>query len=655
MKKTISIILALILALSCCTVLSVSAADDETQESAPVYLLGDTDLDGEVTVLDATLIQRVLADLTQMSGLQTELGNIFGEGLDISCATAIQRYLAGFEIGSPIGENIADENEGVVYSEIVPLYQSLGNNNITPMPMELFFSTAYPDVAFIADNEAVDSFANIYGYDPDGFKFSDNDGVHVYSFPTGTSVAFDPVNKWMIFDDYTTFTTVNGAMPFSCFGSSFPSSMNLYTATDKSRYFGGDPRAIQFDYATIPMLRHGDTILIPLQTCTDFFLSAKGVFIQYNGDGVFILNHTTEKTDPSYWKLYNDVEKVKTISPALAQVNYYELCATLEAHYGLRKAHDIEDFDTYFARKKLKADFLSGDLERIENANKKMGFMLFEDFHSGALQTSPLFGGELVSDNSLFSPVFLNRSARNKEINSKRKAALGDNVPAYERRGDTVFITFDAFSLNNFQNLYAEGYELSPDTGDTIELFAYALRRLQNEDSDAENVVIDISCNGGGIAISAAYVLKAIIGKCIICLQNPNTAALSQYDYDFDLNLDGVIDENDISMKEMGKNIAVIISDCSFSCGNLVPCALDALDDSVLLLGQQSGGGSCVVGYTTTAIGSMMQMSGDEMLCTMKNGYIRDIDGGVAPDVFLTTNRMFDRDYIVDVVNTQFG
>ena len=228
-------------------------------------------------------------------------------------------------------------------------------------------------------------------------------------------------------------------------------------------------------------------------------------------------------------------------------------------------------------------------------------------------------------------------------------------IPAYERRGDTVFITFDSFNLNSVTKFYSDGFEPDPNSGDTIELFAYALRRLQNEDSDAKNVVVDIACNGGGTAVSCGYVIDALIGKCILCLQNPNTNALSQNEIKYDLNLDGVIDKNDVSMKAMGKNIAVVMSDSSFSCGNLLPCALNALDDDVLLMGQTSGGGSCEVGYLSTLLGSTMQISGEKMLVTMKNGYIRDIDGGVAPEIALSSNRMFDRDYLVDVVNDAFS
>ena len=77
--------------------------------------------------------------------------------------------------------------------------------------------------------------------------------------------------------------------------------------------------------------------------------------------------------------------------------------------------------------------------------------------------------------------------------------------------------------------------------------------------------------------------------------------------------------------------------------------------DDVLLMGQQSGGGACVVGYISTALGSIMQISSEQMLVTMKNGYIRDIDGGLTPDVHLTVKNLFNRDYIVNLLNEQFA
>ena len=76
----------------------------EPQEEGQ-YLIGDADGDSEITVLDATTIQRVLAEIiTDEDGGVALRGDSNGDGLDITDATAIQRYLADYPVSVPIGE-----------------------------------------------------------------------------------------------------------------------------------------------------------------------------------------------------------------------------------------------------------------------------------------------------------------------------------------------------------------------------------------------------------------------------------------------------------------------------------------------------------------------------------------------------------------------
>ena len=72
-------------------------------ESEDKALLGDADKDGEVGVIDATVIQRYLNDMPVKS-FDYDPANVTGEGLDIIDATLIQRYEALMDISYPIGE-----------------------------------------------------------------------------------------------------------------------------------------------------------------------------------------------------------------------------------------------------------------------------------------------------------------------------------------------------------------------------------------------------------------------------------------------------------------------------------------------------------------------------------------------------------------------
>ena len=74
-------------------------------------LIGDADCDNEVTILDATAIQRDLAAIEKLFGISTVLADVDGDGVTILDATYIQRWLAGLSCPEGIGEPIALSTE----------------------------------------------------------------------------------------------------------------------------------------------------------------------------------------------------------------------------------------------------------------------------------------------------------------------------------------------------------------------------------------------------------------------------------------------------------------------------------------------------------------------------------------------------------------
>ena len=77
-----------------------------TLSANAAVLFGDTDLDGKVSIVDATYIQRHLAQLTQLSEEQIEVAKVSGnDKLSIIDATFIQRKLAQLIDKFPVEEN----------------------------------------------------------------------------------------------------------------------------------------------------------------------------------------------------------------------------------------------------------------------------------------------------------------------------------------------------------------------------------------------------------------------------------------------------------------------------------------------------------------------------------------------------------------------
>ena len=89
------VLICLMIAVS--MILPVSAAGS--------YLRGDADGDGEVTIMDATVIQRRLAEIP-MPSFDERAADVDGDGLNITEATQIQRYLAEFDNIYHINETV---------------------------------------------------------------------------------------------------------------------------------------------------------------------------------------------------------------------------------------------------------------------------------------------------------------------------------------------------------------------------------------------------------------------------------------------------------------------------------------------------------------------------------------------------------------------
>lgn len=92
--------------------------------------------------------------------------------------------------------------------------------------------------------------------------------------------------------------------------------------------------------------------------------------------------------------------------------------------------------------------------------------------------------------------------------------------------------------------------------------------------------------------------------------------------FTLDLDLNGTIDEADKNVY-YDFNYAVLTSQGSYSCGNYLPCL--AQDSGILVLGETSGGGSCVLSKNYFADELFFTMSSSQKL--IRDGE-KDVDEG---------------------------
>ena len=387
--------------------------------------------------------------------------------------------------------------------------------------------------------------------------------------------------------------------------------------------------------------------LIPMQTVTDFIEAAgDGGNYFFNGQTINMVT-SVASGDEAYYAAPTGER-----SAALTEYGYNELCLMLDYCYGLKEVHEISSFDEFFHKLGLD-DLLKGD--KVEYADKAICRLIrdyLDDGHS-------VWGGfsYLTGDIEYTSPwgTSMEKTRVQTATYKNARAAINpDGIPGYQEVGNTAYITFDSFAADH--NLTAEDYykvENPADFADsnTIGLIIKAHAMITRENSPIENVVLDLSCNNGGDADAAAFVIAWFLGESSIGVKDTMTGAMSSCTYRCDANLDRKFDEKDTLE---GKNLFCLISPLSFSCGNLVPCALKE-SGKVTLLGRTSGGGSCIVLFASSAWGTSFRISSPKRLSFIKNGSYYDIDRGADPDFVITKiEKYYDRPALTDYINSLY-
>jgi hypothetical protein len=336
-------------------------------------------------------------------------------------------------------------------------------------------------------------------------------------------------------------------------------------------------------------------------------------------------------------------------SEALAEYGYNELCLMLDYLYGMKDTHDIESFDQLFHDVGLQSLLKGTNAEYADRAIWHLIADFFDDLHSDWHAYSYLAGPVDVKVPD--GPSVTRWVEAKREQLAAREKYYPDGVPGYEEVGNTAYITFDRFYIEgqDGDQFYHVEDPMDFEDTDTIGLIMKAHALINRENSPIENVVIDLSCNGGGHADTAIFAMAWFLGEASIGMKDTMTHAMCSSTYRCDANRDRKFDDSD-TVKD--KNLFCLVSPVSFSCGNLVPCIFKE-SDRVTLIGRPSGGGACPVLNASTAWGTSFQISSNLRLSFLKNGSFYDVDRGAEPDFALTRfDQYYDRAALTDYINS---
>ena len=514
-----------------------------------------------------------------------------------------------------------------------------------------------PYVSLEAGIAAASSYRSAsYRKDSYGYSYSYADGVATATDEKGTKATFDANNQTITIDHFDSFMNgyFDGALPLSV-GVVLPGMKSIKLIKEESAYTAGKALTMKLnDYPSIQLVKDGDNILIPFTPFSDiFFGNISGTLgLVYNfKDSYLAPNGLRSLTSASLnalgKKCFDEAPKKKTVSKEYAEYVYDAMMFNMDHFYGLKEFKKIDSFAKLTIEKGLKDDMLSGDVEKMENAYFTMLLKHLEDGHTAYL-TPPVLSDydEFELDVSCYSKKEIAKQQENETMDNLRKSLKVDKP--FEIIGDTAFIYFDNFVGLDDEILYGGNLE-EHIASNNAALFAYSYKQIKANKA-VKNVVVDLVTNNGGDADGLVYCLGTLLGKYYIDAENPLTGSRNHSTFMTDINIDGVIDEKDVPLCN-DYNIYMLDSKFAFSCGNLFPVAAKYNNSNVKILGDRTGGGTCVISTSFNGIGSSFTKSSALMLTKKVDGEYKNIEDGAEVDTVIDYDKMLDRNYIVKLIN----
>jgi hypothetical protein len=464
-------------------------------------------------------------------------------------------------------------------------------------------------------------------------------------------------NQTIKFDDFDVFSNIYFADQSPLMIADISPELQSLKAT-KIEYSKGNAVTLDLNnYSKLDIIKNNNKFYMPVALFSSVFLSSfNGNYIGYNFDNLYLVEQgglsTTDLEEKKVLSTlgasyYGGVKK-ENVSAEYAAYTTQCICFDMDYFYGLKNDKNINSFYSFLEKKGYLTDMLSGNVKKMDAAllyaiyDLNDGHTFFSDF-------SPLykFGEESFDKTKLNAQKLASEKSFDDFKNAKIKANVeDDNV--IDEANQTMYITFSSFTAINEKIIYSGNkhndfvYALC-----TAAQFSDAYKTLVEKKDVIKNVVVDLTTNDGGASDGMLYALSVLIGEVSFDIYDPLSHGHTRATYKADMNLDKKIDENDVSLADLGFNIIFLTSEYTFSSANAMVVQAKASRPSVMTIGQTTGGGPCVVKHSCTGIGSVYSSSGLNVISLKDGNNYVNIDKGQKPDHDIEKDKLLDRSYII--------
>lgn len=439
--------------------------------------------------------------------------------------------------------------------------------------------------------------------------------------------------------------------------------------------YEGDPAPVTFDFAKYGIRIHsdGEDVYLPISILSDMMTDIATNHLRYDGENLYLrrMELATPPNDPILMNetMLARLKGEERPEDIIAQC-YADLCFTLDYFFGHPGKCPL---DAALAEKGLdeaikalgakgaaiKADLLSPSLTTYIAAVQKLFTVYLSDGHTVASDISGIVGSEAVTSDKILSAKLTFESLRDL-LNSKitmeqilhmaitpqRKQAWGDDN--YREYGSTAIIRLDTFMPN--EEAWAKYYKGEGEfPQDCVGIVVSGLRKAR-ENASIKNVILDLSCNGGGSSDVLMMILGLTTGQNQLYGKNILTGQSIRITYESDNNFDGVFDEKD-KEERFDFNYGVLTTRQAFSCGNLCPIIMR--EGGAVVIGEPTSGGGCSIQVGTDIQGIRFIMSSCQWQLVDSQG--NSVEGGCTVDLPIGTKSIGLIDKLISKLGVDEG
>lgn len=382
--------------------------------------------------------------------------------------------------------------------------------------------------------------------------------------------------------------------------------------------------------------------MVPFDILNLLFCSQNYFNIYFNGDAFYGVDSYLKSTDSYYEKVIKGSKDQTAPSAEFREYNYACLCFAYDNFYGLQDYRNVgRKSSSYIEQNNLKDTLLSTDPKTYTEAYYAFYQKALDDGHTSIV--TPSFYDTNALNTVNVSPYF---SDRVMNLYMDMLALAQAQINEYGQNGsepnlryindDTAVLSLTSFTSGTEEQLNSS----IPWEYDTYSYMDHYLSEVVKK--GCKNVILDISMNGGGFLVAMLKTLGFMTSEPIPQIYHDAfTNSYTETKYSVTIP----------NSKYRELNYALLTSNYSFSCGNLITAIFKSMGIGKVY-GRTSGGGMCSVLPMHLPDGTTLSFSSSSQMQTKdSNGNYHEIESGITPDVeFKQYSNYYDDEFLANTV-----